>query len=289
MSSGDDDQGAVAGGGGRGVRREGVRGGEHPDDLRAGGGELRGGQLPLRRQGAALRRGGARGASVRHRDARRVEPFQAGRPRPSSSGAYIHHFLGHVLAIRPRRPRGTGLMLREMIQPTPASEVLVREAIRPRFERLVGILRRSLPRGRADEAARPGVQRDRPVPALQDGAVDRRAARRQPRLYEALDLDYLTDHITSFCLAALGWRRRSNAAGERRWIRRRPVCRRSEGGDDVLDRAQDAGRRQGEVLRDRPGPDLRRAPDHPAGVDLLRPDAAGPPGRSPTSPAPTSG
>ena len=27
-------------------------------------------------------------------------------------------------------------MLREMLQPTPASEVLVREAIRPRFERL---------------------------------------------------------------------------------------------------------------------------------------------------------
>src|SRR5262249_16052073 len=40
-----------------------------------------------------------------------------------------------------------------------------------------------------------------------------------------------------------------------------------------LDRAQDAGRRPSEVLRDRARVDVRCALDHAAGVDLLRPDA----------------
>ena len=40
-----------------------------------------------------------------------------------------------------------------------------------------------------------------------------------------------------------------------------------------VDRDQDAGRRPGEVPRHRPGADLRRALDHPAGLDLLRADA----------------
>ena len=35
-----------------------------------------------------------------------------------------------------------------------------------------------------------------------------------PVAFGALDLDYLTDHITSFCLAALGGRPPLNAAGE---------------------------------------------------------------------------
>ena len=41
------------------------------------------------------------------------------------------------------------LVIREMLHPTSASDVLIREAIRPRFERLVRILRRFCPE--ADE------------------------------------------------------------------------------------------------------------------------------------------
>src|SRR5207302_597755 len=60
------DQGTTAGGRGRGVRGEGVRGGAGPFDLpaRGGAGEPGGDQLPLRGQGAAVRRGRARGAPL---------------------------------------------------------------------------------------------------------------------------------------------------------------------------------------------------------------------------------
>ena len=69
-------------------------------------------------------------------------------------------------------------MLREMLHPTSASDVLIREAIRPRFERLQADPPAVLSRGGRAEAERPGVQRDRPVPALPDGPADRRAADR---------------------------------------------------------------------------------------------------------------
>ncbi len=64
---------------------------------------------------------------------------------------YIQHFLSNVLAISRENTWHHALMLREMLQPTAASEILVREAIRPRFERLLGILRRVCPE--ADDAA----------------------------------------------------------------------------------------------------------------------------------------
>ena len=95
------------------------------------------------------------------------------------------------------------LMLREMLPPTPVSEVLVREAIRPRFERLKGILRQICPE--ADERRLHALafsvigqclhyKMARPITERLIG----------PRAIAALDLEYLTDHITSFCLAALG-------------------------------------------------------------------------------------
>ena len=62
---------------------------------------------------------------------------------------FIHHFLSRVLAINDPDDWRHRLMLREMLHPTSASDVLVREAIRPKFERLKGILRRFCPE--ADE------------------------------------------------------------------------------------------------------------------------------------------
>src|SRR5690348_791682 len=67
--------------------------------------------------------------------------FQQGTPAEQLR-RYIHHFLAHVLALDAHPRWHHTLMVREMLQPTPASETLVREAIRPRFERLQGILRR---------------------------------------------------------------------------------------------------------------------------------------------------
>ena len=91
--------------------------------------------------------------------------------------AFIHHFLCHVLAIHDPDDWRHRLMLREMLHPTSASDVLIREAIRPRVRAAGADPPAILPGGRRAEAACPGLQRDRPVPPLQDGPADHRAAR----------------------------------------------------------------------------------------------------------------
>jgi AcrR family transcriptional regulator len=117
--------------------------------------------------------------------------------------SFIHHFLTHVLAINHPEDWRHRLMLREMLHPTSASDVLVRESIRPHFERLQQIMRKFCPD--ADE---------RKLNALSFSVIGQclhyRMARPVterligPEAFHALDLDFLTDHITSFCLAALG-------------------------------------------------------------------------------------
>jgi TetR/AcrR family transcriptional regulator, regulator of cefoperazone and chloramphenicol sensitivity len=116
---------------------------------------------------------------------------------------FIHHFLTRVLAINHPEDWRHRLMLREMLQPTSASDVLVRESIRPHFERLQHVMRQFCPE--ADE---------RKLNALTFSVIGQclhyRMARPVterligPEAFAALDLDFLTDHITSFCLAALG-------------------------------------------------------------------------------------
>jgi TetR/AcrR family transcriptional regulator, regulator of cefoperazone and chloramphenicol sensitivity len=126
---------------------------------------------------------------------------------------FIHHFLCHVVAINQPEDWRHRLMLREMLHPTSASDVLIRERIRPRFERLQQILRQFCPE--AD---------DRRLTALAFSVIGQclhyRMARPVierligPDAYESLDLEYLTDHITSFSLAALGCPPRGDEAGE---------------------------------------------------------------------------
>src|SRR3954447_13697469 len=53
---------------------------------------------------------------------------------------FIHHFLGRVLAMNRPEDWQHRLMLREMIAPTSFSDVLVREGIRPRFERMKSLM-----------------------------------------------------------------------------------------------------------------------------------------------------
>jgi AcrR family transcriptional regulator len=115
---------------------------------------------------------------------------------------FIHHFLSNVVALRGSTWHHT-LILREMATPTRASEVLVREAIRPRFERLSGIIRRICPE--AD---------DRRIHALSFSVVGQCLHYKLAKsiceqvvgleAFARLDLEYLTDHITHFTLAALG-------------------------------------------------------------------------------------
>jgi AcrR family transcriptional regulator len=115
---------------------------------------------------------------------------------------YVANFLRNVVALKSPTWHQT-LMLREMVNPTRASETLVREAIRPRFEMLSAILRKLCP----------GAD-DRRVQALAFSVVGqclhykltRPISERLvgPEAFERLDLEYLTDHITRFTLAAIG-------------------------------------------------------------------------------------
>jgi AcrR family transcriptional regulator len=115
---------------------------------------------------------------------------------------FIKHFLCHVLAINHPDDWRYRLMLREMLHPTAASEVLIREAIRPKFERLQGILREFCPQVEA-----------RKLNALSFSIMGQCLHYRMARpvterligreAYVALDLDFLTEHITNFCLAGL--------------------------------------------------------------------------------------
>jgi AcrR family transcriptional regulator len=124
-------------------------------------------------------------------------------PPARQLGCFIHHFLSRVLAIHHPDDWRHKLMLREMLHPTSASDVLIREAIRPKFDRLTGILRQLCPD--ADE---------RKLHALAFTVIGQCLHYRMARLFTerligpeafgSLDLDFLTDHITSFCLAGLG-------------------------------------------------------------------------------------
>jgi AcrR family transcriptional regulator len=126
---------------------------------------------------------------------------------------FIHTFLSRVLALHVPDDWRHRLIMREMLHPTAASDVLIREAIRPRFERLLGILRRFCP-----EAP------ERRLHALAFSVIGQCLHYKMARTITerlvgsegmaSLDLDYLTEHITTFCLAALGRVPPLDAAGE---------------------------------------------------------------------------
>jgi len=127
----------------------------------------------------------------------------AGLSAPDCLRLYVRHFLSHVLAVGVQDTWHHRLMLREMIRPSHACETLVREVIRPKFERLMAILRR----------ARPDLD-DRRLTASAFSVIGqclhykmaRTIAERLigPEAFAAMDIDYLADHIASFSLAGLG-------------------------------------------------------------------------------------
>lgn len=116
---------------------------------------------------------------------------------------FIYHFLSRILALHQRTGWRQNLMLREMLRPTKASETLVRDFIRPKFDRLLRVLRQIAPA--VDE---------RRLHALAFSVIGQclhyKMARPiveqliGPGAFGQLDVDYLTDHITAFSLAALG-------------------------------------------------------------------------------------
>jgi AcrR family transcriptional regulator len=125
---------------------------------------------------------------------------------------YIANFLSHVVAIHHTTWHHT-LMLREMVAPTRASETLVREAIRPRFDCLREILLELCP----------GAS-ERRINALAFSVVGQCLHYKLsqpisirlvgPAGYAELDHEYVSEHITQFTLAALGVVPPFDAAGE---------------------------------------------------------------------------
>src|SRR5579864_2408691 len=116
---------------------------------------------------------------------------------------YIHHFLSHILAIQSTSGWHQNLMLQEMLRPTQASEVLVREVIRPKFERLLQVLQQVCPKAdmRRLHVIAFGIigqclhyKMGKPISERLIGSEE----------YASLDLEYLTNQITTFSLAALG-------------------------------------------------------------------------------------
>jgi len=116
---------------------------------------------------------------------------------------FIQNFLGRVLSMNRPEDWQHRLMLREMIAPTSFSEILVREGIRPRFERIKALMAEICPE--ADDR-RLNVLVFSVIGQCLHYKMARRITERLigPEGYGALGLDYLTDHITGFCLAALG-------------------------------------------------------------------------------------
>jgi AcrR family transcriptional regulator len=126
---------------------------------------------------------------------------------------YIRHFLSNILAIDQTSGWQPNLILREMLRPTQASERLVQEIIRPKFERLLRILQRLCPDA---EARRLYVIAFSIIGQCLHYKVGRSIIERLigPEEFDTLGLDYLADHIATFSLAALGLVPPLDAAGE---------------------------------------------------------------------------
>lgn len=134
-------------------------------------------------------------------------PDEPGHLDGATSGAeglrqFVHEFLHRVLAVDRQKSWHHDLMLREMIRPSPASNSLIQNMIRPRFLRLRAIMRSLAPL--ADERRLDALCFSligqclfyRTSQAIASRLVGARA-------WKSLDIAYLTDHITRVMLAAV--------------------------------------------------------------------------------------
>ena len=116
--------------------------------------------------------------------------------------AMIAHVL-HGFILTKRAPWEDRLMLREMIEPTGVIEIVVERFIQPRFEELVAIVRELVPR----HTSRLSVQLCAQSILGQCVHIARGrhvVSRLIPELdYTPAGIEKLTDHVTSFSLAAV--------------------------------------------------------------------------------------
>jgi AcrR family transcriptional regulator len=128
-------------------------------------------------------------------------PEAEARPVEEELRGLIRHFLSNILSIETDGWHHR-LMLREMVRPTVASETLVREVIRPKFQGLLSIVDR----------IRPGMD-DRNRHAFAFTVIGQCLHYRMGRsiaerligreAFQDLDLEFLSNHIADVSLAAL--------------------------------------------------------------------------------------
>jgi AcrR family transcriptional regulator len=147
-------------------------------------------------------------ACLRHAQSCRVEELTPPQwPAEFSPVDKLRTFIRAMLEskLESSRPRWhLELMLREMVRPTDACREIVEEYIRPMAETLAGILQELLPGSTWNQQSWligfSVVSQvlfyyiHQPVVRLLMG----------PEAFESLTLDALTDHITRYCLAAIG-------------------------------------------------------------------------------------
>ncbi len=113
--------------------------------------------------------------------------------------AFIKIFLTRVVESRDSRIHQ--LMLREISDPTPALDLVIKHVVRPRLAYLRGVVASLLGRAANDATVEHCVMSvQSQCLALLNGKV---ATRLQPRVMTAKKIDALADHITRFSLAGI--------------------------------------------------------------------------------------
>lgn len=143
-----------------------------------------------------------------------IDPAELARLTPERQlEEFVRLFLAKVVGVDSHDDWRRTLMLREMARPSAASDALANEVIRPRFELLGRILRALCPE--ADERKLAALQFSVVGQCLFYRIVGQMAARLTgPELFGRLDLAYLTRHVSSLILAALGRTPPLDQAGE---------------------------------------------------------------------------
>ncbi len=116
---------------------------------------------------------------------------------------FVRGFLQNVLAVDRDRSWHHELLLRELIRPSIASDVLVREVIRPRYQGLRAAVRELVPE--VDDQRLDAICFSIVGQCLHY-KIGRNIGQRLlgPERFSAMTLDYLADHIARFTLAAVG-------------------------------------------------------------------------------------
>lgn len=125
---------------------------------------------------------------------------------------HVRYFLSNILAVGQANSWRQALILREMLDPTHASDTLVSQVIRPRYQNLATIIKRLRPdlEGKQLQAAVFSLVGQCLFYKMACPVAERLIGE---QAFRALDVDFLTRHITNFTLNALNSGCKPSATG----------------------------------------------------------------------------